>query len=92
MWATIAVQTSRLSKLCDGERDQITPFCSLNYKFRTRSHDVVVKGYNSSVAGKKYISMPKQPYYSKTFCRSSGQITDPALNGYRGGIFSLTWL
>jgi hypothetical protein len=53
MWATIAVQTSRPSKLCNGERDQITPFCSLNYKSRTPSHGIAVKECNSSVAGKK---------------------------------------
>jgi hypothetical protein len=53
MWATIAVQTSRLSKLCAGERHHITPFCSLNYKFCTPSHDVAVKECNSSVAGEK---------------------------------------
>jgi hypothetical protein len=53
MWATIAVQTSRPSKLCDGERDHITPFYSLNNKCRTSSHGVAVKACHSSVAGEK---------------------------------------
>jgi hypothetical protein len=46
-------QTSRPTKLCDGERGQITPFCSLNYKLRSPPHDVAVKACNSSVAGEK---------------------------------------
>jgi hypothetical protein len=94
MCATIAVQTSRPSKLCDGERDQITPFFSLNYKLRTPSHDVAVKECNSSVAGKKVHFHVKTALLVKDILSSLWPTYRPSteLNGYKGGIFLLARL